>query len=113
MQLVQLLHYRNCGLACNGITPTHNPGFRGLSQAPVALPLCYRGFVVLGTLSPFWGRKNTLVLHLRSAASLTTRSGIMKPRNIAIALAFCVPLVSTFAQPLPQARGQRLEAVAK
>jgi Spy/CpxP family protein refolding chaperone len=37
----------------------------------------------------------------------------MKPRNIAIALAFCVPLVSTFAQPFPQAREQRLEAVAK
>ena len=37
----------------------------------------------------------------------------MKPRDIAIALAFCVPLVSTYAQPIPQAREQRLEAVAK
>ena len=38
----------------------------------------------------------------------------MKPRSIAIALAFCVSLVSTsYAQPIPQARLQRLEAVAK
>jgi len=37
----------------------------------------------------------------------------MKPRNIAIALAFCVPLVSTYAQPIPQVREQRLEAAAK
>ena len=38
----------------------------------------------------------------------------MKPRNIAIALAFCVSLVSTsYAQPIPKARIQRLEAVAK
>ena len=37
----------------------------------------------------------------------------MKPRNIAIALAFCVPLVSTYAQPIPQAREQRLVVVAK
>jgi len=36
----------------------------------------------------------------------------MKPRNIAIALAFCVPLVSTYAQPIPQAREQRLEGTA-
>ena len=39
---------------------------------------------------------------------------IMKPRNILIALAFCVSLVSTtYAQSIPQARLQRLEAVAK
>jgi Spy/CpxP family protein refolding chaperone len=38
----------------------------------------------------------------------------MKPRSIAIALAFCVPLVSTsYAQSIPQARLKRLEAVAK
>ena len=38
----------------------------------------------------------------------------MKPRSIAIALAFCVSLVSTsYAQPIPKARIQRLEAVAK
>jgi Spy/CpxP family protein refolding chaperone len=38
----------------------------------------------------------------------------MKPRSIAIALAFCVSLVSTsYAQSIPQARLQRLEAVAK
>jgi hypothetical protein len=37
----------------------------------------------------------------------------MKPRNIAIALAFCVPLASAYAQPVPQAREQRFEAVAK
>ena len=38
----------------------------------------------------------------------------MKPCSIAIALAFCVPLVSTsYAQPIPKARIQRLEAVAK
>jgi len=37
----------------------------------------------------------------------------MKPRNIAMALAFCVPLVSTYAQPIPQAREGKLEAVAK
>ena len=37
----------------------------------------------------------------------------MKPRNIAIALAFCVPLVSTYAQPIRQGNEQRLEAVAK
>jgi Spy/CpxP family protein refolding chaperone len=37
----------------------------------------------------------------------------MKPR-IAIALAFCVPLVSTsYAQSIPEARLHRLEAVAK
>lgn len=37
----------------------------------------------------------------------------MKPRNIAIALAFCMSLVSTsYAQSMPQARLQRLEAVA-
>jgi Spy/CpxP family protein refolding chaperone len=38
----------------------------------------------------------------------------MKPRSIAIKLAFCVSLVSTsYAQPVPKARVQRLEAVAK
>ena len=38
----------------------------------------------------------------------------MKPRSIAIALAFCVSLVSTsYAQSIPQARLQRLEALAK
>ena len=38
----------------------------------------------------------------------------MKPRSIAIALAFSVSLVSTsYAQPIPKAREQRLEAVAK
>ena len=38
----------------------------------------------------------------------------MKPRSIAIALAFCVSLVSTsYAQPVPKSRVQRLEAVAK
>ena len=38
----------------------------------------------------------------------------MKPHCIAIALACCVSLVSTsFAQPIPKAREQRLEAVAK
>jgi Spy/CpxP family protein refolding chaperone len=38
----------------------------------------------------------------------------MKPCSIAIALAFCVSLVSTsYAQPIPKAREQRLEAVAK
>ena len=38
----------------------------------------------------------------------------MKPRNIGITLAFCVSLVSTSnAQPIPKAREQRLEAVAK
>src|SRR5260370_37995873 len=38
----------------------------------------------------------------------------MKPRSIAIALAFCVSLVSTsYARPVPKARVQRLEAVAK
>ena len=37
----------------------------------------------------------------------------MKPRNIAIALAFCVPLASAYAQPVPQAREQRLVVVAK
>ena len=38
----------------------------------------------------------------------------MKPHCIAIALACCVSLVSTsFAQPIPQAREQRLEAVAR
>ena len=36
----------------------------------------------------------------------------MKPRNIAIALAFCVPLMSAYAQPIPQAREQRLVVVA-
>jgi Spy/CpxP family protein refolding chaperone len=38
----------------------------------------------------------------------------MKPRSVATALAFCVFLVSTsYAQPIPKARIQRLEAVAK
>jgi len=37
----------------------------------------------------------------------------MKPRSIALALAFCVPLVSTYAQPIRQGNEQRLEAVAK
>jgi len=38
----------------------------------------------------------------------------MKPRSMAIALVFCVSLVSTsYAQPIPKAREQRLEAVAK
>jgi Spy/CpxP family protein refolding chaperone len=38
----------------------------------------------------------------------------MKPRNMAIALAFCASLVSTsYAQPIPKARERRLEAVAK
>lgn len=42
----------------------------------------------------------------------------MKPRNIALALAFCVSLVSTsmstsYAQQIPKARQQRLMAVAK
>jgi hypothetical protein len=37
----------------------------------------------------------------------------MKPRNLMIALAFCVSLVSTYAQSIPQGRLQRLEAVAK
>ena len=38
----------------------------------------------------------------------------MKPRSIAIALAFCVSLVSTtYAQPFPKTRLHRLEAVAK
>ena len=38
----------------------------------------------------------------------------MKPRSIATALAFCMSLVSTsYAQSIPQARLQRLEAVAK
>src|SRR5260370_231769 len=42
------------------------------------------------------------------------RSGIMKPRSVALASAFCVSLVSTsYAQPVPKARVQRLEAVAK
>jgi len=38
----------------------------------------------------------------------------MKPRSIVIALVFCVSLVSTsYAQSIPQARLQRLEALAK
>jgi Spy/CpxP family protein refolding chaperone len=38
----------------------------------------------------------------------------MKPRSIAIALAFCVSLASvSYAQSIPGARLQRLEAVAK
>jgi periplasmic protein CpxP/Spy len=38
----------------------------------------------------------------------------MKPRSIAITLAFCVSLVSTsYAQSIPEGRLQRLEAVAK
>ena len=39
----------------------------------------------------------------------------MKPRSIAIALAFCVSLVSTssYAQQIPKSRVQRLTAVAK
>ena len=38
----------------------------------------------------------------------------MKLRNVALALALCVPLVSTsYAQEIPKARQQRLMAVAK
>ena len=38
----------------------------------------------------------------------------MKPRSIPIALAFCISLVCTsYAQPIPKAREQRLVAVAK
>ena len=38
----------------------------------------------------------------------------MKLRNIALALALCVPVVSTsYAQEMPKARQQRLMAVAK
>ena len=38
----------------------------------------------------------------------------MKPRSIAIALAFCVSLLSTsYAQQIPKARQQRLIALAK
>jgi hypothetical protein len=38
----------------------------------------------------------------------------MKLRNIALALALCVPLVSTsYAQQIPKSRQERLTAVAK
>src|SRR5215469_11609983 len=42
------------------------------------------------------------------------RTGIMKLRSIAIALAFCVSLLSTsYAQQIPKARQERLIALAK
>src|SRR5262249_25475970 len=49
-----------------------------------------------------------------TASANSTRSGIMKPRSVALALGFCVSLLSnSYAQQIPKARQQRLIAQAK
>src|SRR5262249_8518602 len=49
-----------------------------------------------------------------TASANSTRSGIMKPRSVALALGFCVSLLSnSYAQQIPKARQQRLIALAK